>query len=473
MGSSKKKRRRSSSSGTRSQPSTQSQGKAKNSLVTTGLKLRIRPCPPKQSTPEPEQSEDNAIQSPRITPAPSIPSPSHSQVENALVDVLGTGSHSVSERRQYLGLPDPLDKTEALPGRVARKRARDAYTTEEEATESNAEGQKRRRSQSPRDNGLDEDDGVEHGVEGDHGEDGDGGGEEDGDDEDGDDDDGDTEEEEDSDEEQDGEDEPEPFNVNFVVPYDGASEKLVVLSDISWKDFLNEVSNIMEIPSKKVSVAYRLNTTARSEPFSHLKSDKHLQQCMEQARQGEAMLAKGRRVNKNLWINLKEVAPAGGKTEKKKGNAKGKGGGSGRKKGRKTQKQKGKQGSNDENNNSDQEKEHSKTGPQYVVDIQNANKCDEHRGEVCIRELHGKSHVIVPRSSVSTWGVLMASFGLSNSRAVLIILQTTGYTSLTTPLKSIKLEDKPTSAPKRQNPPSTPQPAVATAAAPAAALKAG
>lgn len=100
----------------------------------------------------------------------------------------------------------------------------------------------------------------------------------------------------------------ESFELVFSVPVDGANEKLVVQSDIKWKDLLTELADKMSAAPKNVKVSYRFSTDPRNAPFNHLMSQLHLMELVESAKE----TLEARQTSKSMKkfvVELKDMRP--------------------------------------------------------------------------------------------------------------------------------------------------------------------
>lgn len=78
--------------------------------------------------------------------------------------------------------------------------------------------------------------------------------------------------------------EDEVFDVKFKIPVGGADEVLIVLSNMSWTEFLSNVADVIGIAPKKVSIAYCFSTDklhALIESHTAARAVPESQQCSE------------------------------------------------------------------------------------------------------------------------------------------------------------------------------------------------
>jgi hypothetical protein len=77
--------------------------------------------------------------------------------------------------------------------------------------------------------------------------------------------------------------EDEVFDVKFKIPVGGADEVLIVLSNMSWTEFLSNVADVIGIAPKKVSIAYCFSTDTCSTSFMHLSKATQLLELFQRA----------------------------------------------------------------------------------------------------------------------------------------------------------------------------------------------
>ncbi|KAJ8072115.1 hypothetical protein PM082_015673 [Marasmius tenuissimus] len=131
-------------------------------------------------------------------------------------------------------------------------------------------------------------------------------------------------ENEDEDDESEEEDQDPPVNIKFLIPVgEGVNDSIVLPSDTTYKKFTNEVSNVLNIASKNVHMAYRLSTRPASDKsFEIIKDRDQFLELLESAKREIAAMNKGKGKTKEFSVQLKDMsmsAGTGGGGSSKKG----------------------------------------------------------------------------------------------------------------------------------------------------------
>lgn len=112
-------------------------------------------------------------------------------------------------------------------------------------------------------------------------------------------------------------------DVKVLVPVDsgGVNDALIVPSNISYKEFVNQVANLLEVAPKNVCIAYHFSTQpVQDKTFERIKGGLQFLQIMKAAKRDiEALVNSKAAKKKEFSIQLKDInAVAAGKKTKVK-----------------------------------------------------------------------------------------------------------------------------------------------------------
>ncbi|KAG1737136.1 uncharacterized protein EDB91DRAFT_1249784 [Suillus paluster] len=179
-----------------------------------------------------------------------------------------------------------------------------------------------------------------------------------------------------SSDEEDEEDKDSAFNLEFMVPIDGATDSTTYSSNITWTDFHYQVADEMGIHMKDLNLAYQFSTMLQKELPCMLQTPVHLARLFMAAQKELNEQAKSKSKAKQKEFKVVLIDRDAGKRGKNEG---------GRKDGQKRVKSKKDDSDSEQAGDSDETDiaPKKKTAPQYIIELQAEHACGNHSGEYC------------------------------------------------------------------------------------------
>jgi hypothetical protein len=76
------------------------------------------------------------------------------------------------------------------------------------------------------------------------------------------------------------------FEIPFAIPYDGATDTVIIKSDITWTDLQFQLADAMVKPAMKLNLGYKFSTDPRNMAPNQLANSVHLLELIEGAKYG-------------------------------------------------------------------------------------------------------------------------------------------------------------------------------------------
>ncbi|KAF9523760.1 hypothetical protein CPB83DRAFT_886752 [Crepidotus variabilis] len=187
------------------------------------------------------------------------------------------------------------------------------------------------------------------------------------------------------------------FELPLAILVDGAMVEVTVASSITWKDLRITLADELDIRPASVKVAYRFSSDAARAAWTHLRNDDNLQGLIVRASQALNAQAgsRSKKPKKPFRVEIKPL-DTGKESLKKASSAKQ----------TSKKKKKGNVPSDDDEIEADKLKDPTKKSlPQFITDIEAANKCDDHPGHVCV--VFTNNHITLQSKQVAKWALYM------------------------------------------------------------------